>query len=266
MGILEAIVLGIVQGFTEFLPVSSSGHLVLFQNIFGIEGDLLFFDTMLHVGTLVAVVVVLRKDIMAILRHPIQKLTGMLIVATIPAVVFALLFNDFFTGAFEGGYLAFGFMVTALLLTLAELISEAMTKKKNHVTYGNAVAMGVLQGVAIMPGISRSGSTMVGGLLCGIDRSMVARFSFLMSIPVILGSLVLQSYQLFSEGAHSVYLAPTIIGTLFPAASGYFAVRFMLNLITKKKLYGFAIYTGALGVLVLLDQLVFNVVFANPFV
>lgn len=266
MGILEAIVLGVVQGLTEFLPVSSSGHLVLFQNIFGIEGDMLFFDTMLHVGTLAAVVVVLRKDILAILRHPIQKLTGMLIVATVPAVIFALLFNDFFTGAFEGGYLAFGFILTALLLSLAEMISEAILKKKNHVAYGDAAFMGVLQAVAIMPGVSRSGSTLVGGLLCGIDRNMAARFSFLMSIPVILGSLVLQSYELVSEGATQVFLAPTIVGTLCAAASGYFAVRFMLNLISKKKLYGFAIYVAALGALVLLDQLVFHVVFENPFI
>ena len=263
MGILEAIVLGIVQGFTEFLPVSSSGHLVLFQNIFGIEGDLLFFDTMLHVGTLVAVVVVLRKDIMAILRHPIQKLTGMLIVATIPAVVFALLFNDFFTGAFEGGYLAFGFMVTALLLTLAELISEAMTKKKNHVTYGNAVAMGVLQGVAIMPGISRSGSTMVGGLLCGIDRSMVARFSFLMSIPAILGSLVLELKGIVLDGEPigDITFLPTFLGVVAAAVFGFIAIKGMLKLIRRISMKWFALYTFLLGTFLLLDKYVFKIWF-----
>lgn len=266
MSILESIVLGIVQGLTEFLPVSSSGHLVLFQNIFGITGDMLFFDTMLHVGTLIAVIAVFWKDIVSILKHPIQKLTGLLLVSMVPAVIATLLFKDFFEGAFAGQYLAFGFMATGILLTVAEWFSRRTKKAKKDISYPNAIAIGCMQAVAILPGVSRSGSTLVGGLFSGIDRNEAARFSFLMTIPVILGSVVLQGYDLIKEGAGHIEVAPTIVGTIFAMISGFFAVRFMLGLIRKHKLYGFAIYVGLLGILVLLDQAVFNTVFANPFV
>ena len=121
--------------------------------------------------------------------------------------------------------------------------------------------MGCVQAVAIMPGISRSGSTLVGGLFSGIDRNLTARFSFLMSIPVILGSLVLQGYDLIKTGVGQIAVLPTIVGMLFAAVSGFLAIRFMLNLIRKKKLYGFAIYVGILGILVILDQTVFHLVF-----
>ncbi|MBQ9941392.1 MAG: undecaprenyl-diphosphate phosphatase [Christensenellaceae bacterium] len=263
MTILEAIVLGIVQGLTEFLPVSSSGHLVLFQRIFGIEGDMLFFDTMLHVATLVAVVVVFWQDIVSILRRPIQKLTGLLVIATIPAVVATLLFGDFFDAAFGGKYLGYGFILTGILLTVAEKVSARRRERKNKkdVSAGNAALMGCMQAVAILPGISRSGSTLVGGLFTGIDRNLAARFSFLMSIPVILGSLVLQSVDLLQNGVGHVEIAPTLVGMLFAAVAGFFAIRFMLELIRKKKLYGFAIYVAVLGILVVADQLVFHLVF-----
>lgn len=269
MGILEAIVLGIIQGLTEFLPVSSSGHLVLFQNIFGLEGDMLFFDTMVHLATLVAVVVAFWPDIVSIFKKPIQKLTGMLLLATVPAVIAALFFQDFFEGAFEGQYLGFGFLLTAILLVTAEWVSKRRAQKqlqKKGVSYKEAGIMGVMQAVAILPGISRSGSTLVGGLFSGVDRNLAARFSFLMSIPVILGSVVLQSYDLVKNGAAHVEVLPTIVAMVFAAGSGFLAIRFMLNLIRKHKLYGFAIYVGIVGALVLLDQFVFHVVFTHPFV
>ncbi|MBS5645716.1 MAG: undecaprenyl-diphosphate phosphatase [Clostridiales bacterium] len=261
MGILEAIVVGIVQGLTEFLPVSSSGHLVLFQNIFNSQGDMIFFDTMLHVGTLVAVLVVFWQDVVSILKKPVQKLTGLILVATVPAVVATLLFKDFFEGSFEGQYLGYGFIVTAILLVAAEWVEKRYQKRRNNVKYRDAVIMGCVQAVAIMPGISRSGSTLVGGLFSGIDRNLAARFSFLMSIPVILGSLVLQGYDLIKTGVGQIAVLPTIVGMLFAAVSGFLAIRFMLNLIRKKKLYGFAIYVGILGILVILDQTVFHLVF-----
>ena len=122
MNIFQAIILGIVQGLTEFLPVSSSGHLVLLQQIFGVECDVIFFDTMLHVGTLLSVVVVLWGEIVKILKKPFQKMTGMLIVATVPAVVVTLLFEDLITESFEGTFLGIGFLLTALVLTLSEFI------------------------------------------------------------------------------------------------------------------------------------------------
>jgi len=265
MNILEAMVLGIIQGLTEFLPVSSSGHLVLFQNIFDVQGDMIFFDTMLHVGTLVAVVAVFWQDILSILKKPVQKMTGLLLLATLPAVAAALLFKDFFEGSFEGQYLSFGFLVTGIFLTAAEWIEKLFQKRNNTVSYGDAAVMGCMQAVAILPGISRSGSTIVGGLFSGMNRNLAARFSFLMSIPVILGSVVLQGYDILKYGAGEIDVLSTLVGMVFAAVSGFFAIRFMLKFIRERKLYGFAIYTGALGLLILLDQLVFNLVFANPF-
>jgi len=254
MGILQSIVLGIVQGLTEFLPVSSSGHLVLLQNIFGISEPQLFFDTMLHLGTLVAVVIVMWKDIVDIFKNLFSKMTLYLIVATIPAVVATLVFEDIFEGAFSGAYLGYGFLLTACVLTLSEKLSDRVSRKR-EINMGSTVTMGVMQAVAIFPGVSRAGSTIAGGLVSGIGRRQAASFSFLMSIPAILGSVVLQGVKIFSESAiSSVELMPTIIGAVCAAVSGYFAIRFMLALISKKRLYGFALYVAALGILVLLDQ------------
>lgn len=261
---MEAIILGIIQGLTEFLPVSSSGHLVLFQRIFGMSGDMLFFDTMLHVGTLAAVFIVLWKDIWEIFKNLFGRFTWVLVVATVPAVLAGALLNDFFEGAFEGAYLALGFLITSALLVLSERISakrQARYTEKGQIKFGTAFGVGCMQAVAIMPGISRSGSTLSGSLMAGLDRSLAASFSFLMSIPVILGSAVLQGYDLLTEGAGEIYLLPTLLGMIAAAASSFLAAKYMLNRIRSKKLYGFAIYTAVLGVLVLLDQLVFHIVF-----
>ena len=253
MGILESILLGIVQGLTEFLPVSSSGHLVLLQNVFGISEPQLFFDTMLHLGTLVAVVIVMWKSIADIFRNFFSKMTLYLIVATIPAVVATLLFGDFFEGAFSGTYLGYGFLLTACVLTLSEMISKRVHKKR-EIGMGSTLTMGVMQAVAIFPGVSRAGSTIGGGLVSGVGRREAASFSFLMSIPAILGSVVLQGAKIFKETALNIEWFPTLIGTVCAAVSGYFAIKFMLALISKKRLYGFAVYVAVLGILVLLDQ------------
>jgi undecaprenyl-diphosphatase len=257
MGILESIVLGIVQGLTEFLPVSSTGHLVLLQNVFGFPEPQLFFDTMLHLGTLIAVVAVLWRNILDLFRKPINLVY--LVIATIPAIVVTLLFKDFIEGTFSGMYLGYGFLFTAIILVLAELFSSRI-RTKRKVNAGVALAMGAMQAVAIFPAVSRSGSTISGGLACGLDRKQAATFSFLMSIPAILGSVAVQGYEIFKESALPADLLPTLIGMVCAAVSGFFAVKFMLALIAKRKLYGFAIYVAILGVLVLLDQNVFGLV------
>lgn len=262
MSVIAALILGIVQGLTEFLPVSSSGHLVLFQKILGVEGDMLFFDTLLHVGTLVAVVVVLWSEILAILKNIFGKKTWLLVIATVPAVVVTLLFEDFITDSFEGQYLGIGFIITSLLLTGSELLFANRKVKKADVGYLEATGMGVMQAVAIFPGISRSGSTLAGGLAMGVERSAATKFSFLMTIPVILGSVVFQGYDLLKTGVGAaIPVIPTIVGVIAAAVSGFVAVKGMLKIMRSKKLYGFAIYTAILGVLVLLDQLVLHLVF-----
>lgn len=267
MNTFEAIVLGIVQGLTEFLPVSSSGHLVLLQRIFGISGSALFFDTMVHVGTLLSVFVVLWPDILGILKKPFQKMTWLLIMATLPTVVIALLFKDLIEQAFHtGSYIAYGFFLTAILLLVSETLSKKSSARRGieEMNILDALFIGTLQGLAIMPAVSRSGSTISGALFRKLDRDLAARFSFLLSIPAILGASVLQIKDLFTAEPGTVMelgVVPVIAGSLAAALVGFFAVRYMLKLIRKGSLKGFAVYVAVLGVLVLLDQLVFRLFF-----
>jgi undecaprenyl-diphosphatase len=272
MDILKAIVLGIAQGLTEFLPVSSSGHLVLLQKIFGIKAPPLLYETLLHVGTLAAVFVVLWKDILDILKKIIQPLTLYLIIGTIPAVIAALLFGDAIEYVFTtGNLLGISFLITTVLLVTAELLSRKAIaannlKKPGEMNWLDALIIGVLQAIAIAPGISRSGSTISGALFRKLNRDTAARFSFLLSIPAILGSLVLHIKDLFKgapqeDGVENIGLIAIIIGTITAAVVGFFAVKWMLKIIREKSLFGFAIYTGILGLLVLLDQFVTKIVF-----
>jgi undecaprenyl-diphosphatase len=257
--------LGILQGLAEFLPISSSGHLVLFQNIFGIEGGEIVFDTLLHVGTLIAVCIVLRKDILAILKRPIQKVTLMLIVATIPAVLAALFLEDFITEAFSGAYLGWGFLLTAAVLASLSLVKNKSEEDTslNTINTKQAGIMGVFQAVAILPGISRSGATISGGLFSGVTREKAARFSFLMSIPAILGSLVFNIKDIIELGnaAAGFSLGTAAVGMAAAALAGVVALKWMFSIIKKGKLWAFSIYVGLLGVLIVLDRYIFHVVF-----
>ncbi len=261
MDFIQALLLGLVQGFTEFLPVSSSGHLVLMQQAMGLEDVPIFFDTMLHLGTLVAVVAVLFRDIAGIFRHPVKNHLGMLVIATIPAAAAGYFFNDFFESAFKGGqYLGICFLVTALILVVSEQIA-ARLKTRKRMAVQNALAMGLMQAVAIFPGISRSGSTIAGGLFTGVDRTQAAKFSFLMSIPIILGSVGASGVDAMQTGMGNVSLTAVLIGTAAAAVTGYFAIKFMLAFIQKAKLYGFAVYTAALGAFLMVDQSILHIVF-----
>jgi len=275
VNIFTAIVLGVIQGLTEFLPVSSSGHLVLFQKIFGIEEPALLFDTMLHVGTLVAVFAVLWKDIWAILKKIFQPLTAYLIIATIPTVIFALAFRAPIEKLFETGqFLGVCFLITSALLAAAELLSKRAAaggnaggglKKPGEMNWLDALVIGIMQAVAIIPGVSRSGATLSGALSRGLNRDFAARFSFLLSIPAILGAAVLQLKDVVKSGetaaGDGIGMAAMITGTLSAAIVGFFAVRLMLKIVREKSLWGFAIYTGILGVLVLIDQAAAHLVF-----
>jgi undecaprenyl-diphosphatase len=262
MSIVESIVLGVIQGLTEFLPVSSSGHLVLLQKIFGIQEGSLFFDVMLHCGTLVAVFVVLRRDIWAILKKPIQPVVLYLIIATIPTVIVALLFKDAIEGAFHsGGFLGFAFFFTGCALLFSEWLAgraAAAKKSRLEMTWLDSLVIGICQAVAIIPGVSRSGLTLSGALGRGLDRDKAARFSFLLSIPAILGALVLQIKDIATEGMSAaldgIGSAQLIAGTLAAALVGVFAVTLMLKIVREKSLRGFAIYVFVLGAFVLIDQ------------
>ncbi|MDR3115246.1 MAG: undecaprenyl-diphosphate phosphatase [Treponema sp.] len=260
MRIVEAVILGAVQGITEFLPVSSSGHLVLLQKIFHIAEPALLFDTLVHVGTLGAVCIVLWPDIWNILRRPIQKLTGLLIVATLPTVLIALVFKDFIEEAFaSAAFLGFAFLGTGVLLIIGERLSKrpGMTKTERTMLWRDALTIGLLQGVAIIPGVSRSGSTLSAALFRRVDRNFAARFSFLLSIPAILGALVLQLPDVLgntSGDTGGIGTASLIAGTLTAGLVGFFSIQGMLAIVRKRSLWGFALYTAVLGTLILVDQ------------
>jgi len=268
MDILHAVILGIVQGLTEFLPVSSSGHLVLMQKIFGIEEAALFFDTMLHAGTLLAVFAVMWQDIWAVLKKPIQPLTGFLILATLPVVFTALAFRKSLEYAFESGqFLGVSFLITSVFLVTAELLSRRARANKGlksaeNMNWLDALVIGIMQAIAIIPGVSRSGATISGALSRKLDRGFAARFSFLLSIPAILGAVIFQSKDLIkgteaTTGGNTDATA-VIAGTLTAAVVGFFAIKFMLKIVKEKSLFGFAIYTAILGLLVIVGQLFLN--------
>ena len=272
MVILIALLLGLVQGICEFLPVSSSGHLLLVstlsKNAIGEDYFGSFFTVMLHVATLIAVLIVYREQVLSILKKPFQKLTLYLIIATLPTVAAALILKKWDAldkWLDEGNLLGVCFLLTAIFLTVSELISRKRkpTKSLETMRWTDALAIGGMQAIGIMKGVSRSGSTIAGALTCRLDRKSAADFSFLLSIPAIIGGMVLEIYkvvkdpQAFAGVLTLKYWGVLLLAMLVAAISGYFAVRFMVRLITKKGLLGFAIYTGVLGIAVLLCQ-IFN--------
>jgi undecaprenyl-diphosphatase len=275
MSFWEALILGIVQGATEFLPVSSSGHLVLLQKVFGISEPVLIFNTAVHAGTMLALIIVLRRDIWGILRRIVQPLTLHLIIATIPAVIVALLFKSRIEEAFaSGNFLGFAFLVTSALLLVAEKLNQGASQAKvihpqsvrlqSEMNSIDALVIGLLQAVAIIPGISRSGATVSGALSRKLDRDFAARFSFLLSIPAILGALVLQAKDLIKAGIHAdetIGVLPLAAGTLSSFIVAFFSIRLALKIVREHSLKGFALYTGILGLLILADKLAFHFFF-----
>lgn len=270
----QALILGIVQGLGEFLPISSSGHLVLFQNILGVTEEPMLFATLLHVGTLVAVLIVLWQDILPLIKKPFCRTVYMLVAATVPAVLAELLFGDFFEATFSGGFLGWAFLITAFFLLFTTWLDRTRTAVKasaekdgyslEELTWKQVITMGIAQAVAILPGVSRSGSTLCGGLVTGARREPAARFSFLMSIPVILGSVVLQMGDILELGSGAMTALPlsaVALGMLASLVSGLFALKWMMWLVKKGKLWMFGIYTLVLGVLVLADQYLLHLFF-----
>lgn len=259
MEIVKAIILGIIQGLTEFLPVSSSGHLIFFKKLFGLDGETfgLTFDIALHIATLVAVIVVLWKDILPLLKKPLQKYVYLLILATIPAGLVGMLFNDKIEEISQsGGFLGIAFLVTAVLLWLSEAVG---TKKKEQadITYGDAACIGLAQAVAIVPGISRSGSTLGMGLIRGLKKETAIKFAFMMSIPIIAASAILGIKNII-EDPGSFDWTLILAGMVSAGVSGYFAVRFMLDFFRRRSMRVFSIYVAVLGIFILLDQLIFQ--------
>jgi len=259
MSFLQAFILGAVQGLTEFLPVSSSGHLVLFQNIFGLKENVLTFDIAVHFATMLAVIAVFWKDLLGILKHPLAKLTWLLVIGTIPAVLIGLTLKKTVEGLFEGGRtLGIEFIATGLILWFVESVRKG-DKKLDGTSPLDALWVGIAQAVAILPAVSRSGLTIAGALFRGLTREFAAKFSFLLSIPAILGATVLDVPDaldlLKSTGTIGVPAVSLVIGMATALVSGFIAIKWMMAVLTRGSLRGFAVYVMVLGVLILIDQL-----------
>lgn len=261
----KSIILGIIQGLAEFLPISSSGHLELFEHILGVEEVPRLFDVCLHMGTLLAVFIVFWNDIWSIIKKPKQKLTYMIIAATIPTVIIAVLLEILLDDNFSSAFLGYGFMITGILLYTMEMVSkDRQGKTLEDITWKDAGLVGCVQGIATISGISRSGSTIAGGVFFGMDRKFLTRFSFLMSIPAILGAFCLDVLKLIIKGNDSavqISWFSTILGTIAAFAVGFLAIKYMLYLIRNKSFKPFAVYTFLLGFLVCLDKFVTHIVF-----
>lgn len=237
-----AIFLGLVQGLAEFLPVSSSGHLLLFENLLGITDGGLLLTLLLHCATLLAVVVVYRHRLWQMIRHPWQKETWQLVVATVLTCGIVLAFNDVIDRLFTIQALPYLFLICGVVLLLPTLLKP----QTNQRTWVQAVVMGVAQGVAVVPGLSRSGLTIVSGRLAGKSNAEATDFSFLMSLPIIVASLVFELVRggdIQSLGFGSVFLA---FVTAF--ISGIIAIKFMISLVRKIDLRWFAVYLLGLGI------------------
>ncbi len=256
-------VLAIVQGLTEFLPISSSGHLVLLYQWFGIEDQTILLSVLLHIATLCSVLLYYRKTIWELLKHPFCYTNRCLIVATIPTVVFVLLFRNIITYAFGGDFLWLGFLLTGFLLSLASMLTkkegivpyQTYSVTKMPIGYLDAILMGMGQGIACFPAVSRSGTTIATGLFLGLPSRVSVDFSFLMSIPVILGSLLFE----LIENKFVLYLSYSIpqicVAFLICFVVGIFAIKLLKNVAQNHKLSLFSKYLYTLSVVLIVLQL-----------
>lgn len=245
MEIWEALVLGIIQGASEFLPISSSGHLLILEKA-GVGKQDLFFNVMLHVGTLVAVLIATRKTWWQLLRHPINKTNGYLLVACVPTVAIAFLFKLFAPALLDGKLLGCGFVLSACLMYVGE--NFQMTKSP-LLTLKKSILTGVLQGIAVLPGVSRSGATISALTLQGIEKENATTFSFLLSIPIIIGSAAYESLDLIL-GKTPLSISPeaVAVGVVAAFLSGLLSIKVFLKFVKKHSLAGFATYTLILGI------------------
>ena len=255
MGYLEAILLGIVQGITEFLPISSDGHLLIVEHWLGRKVDNVAINVALHAGTLLSIVVVFWKDLLAALTKP--RLMLAIIVATLPLIPFGLFFKKLIDETLNNLPSAgAGLLVTSAFLFLATRIREG-TRTLDEIRPMDGLIVGLFQVLAPAPGVSRSGSTILGGLLCGLTREASAKFAFLIAVPAISGALVLYSRKLLKgEDGGALAIGPLAVGAVVSFVVGIAAIRILLALVIRRKLGGFAWYCLFLGAAVLVMSVV----------
>ena len=259
---LHAIIAGIIQGLTEFIPVSSSGHLAILHKVFGFESDSnLFFDVILHVGTLLAVVFFYRNSIIEMIKGAIfglkslmakkgikesfftsadSKLFSLIFLGSIPTAIIGIVFKDWFEGLADNLlYVGIALLATSAFLIMFELKKKAF-KKIDSMSVADSFIIGIVQGLAIIPGISRSGSTISTGKLLGVEKETAAKYSFLLSLPAISGAFLLKFKDAVEEGIK--YENYMLIGFVVSAVTGYFALKLLIWMIKKSSMYYFAVY------------------------
>lgn len=273
MTILQSILLGVLQGITEFLPISSSGHLVLLQNFFGIKEGNLFFTEMLHFGTLFSIIIVYFNDIINIIveffkmigegfktkkmkiRNKYQRLAVMIIVGSIPTAIIGILFKDFFEKLYSSVMaIGFAFLITGFLMWIADKKTSEI-KTANNMTGLDAITVGIFQGFAIVPGISRSGSTIVAGLLRGFERPLATEYSFLLSLPATFGAGVFGIKEALEVSSNVEFSIPLILGVITSTVVGVLGLKLLINLLNKKKFHYFSYYLWTIGILTIISQL-----------
>lgn len=282
MSLINSIILGIIQGLAEFLPVSSSGHLAILQEVLNVESAGMVFDVMLHIGTLVAIFICYWKDIkklfvegILIIRDfivnlirlikntgkkesekteyvnmvatPYRKFVMLVIVSSIPTAIIGVLLKDIVESV-SSSMLVVGIclMVTAVLLVIADNCNIG-NKRPRNITYKEAGIIGIVQGFATLPGISRSGSTITACLLCGFDKSFAVKYSFIMSIPAVLGAVLLEIKDFATMSVTQPELINYFVGTVFAAIVGFICIKTMLVVVRGKKFKYFSIYCFIVG-------------------
>ena len=243
MNLLEALFLGILQGITEFLPISSSGHLVIAQHIMGIQTPGVLLETILHMGTLVSIIIYYSDDIFFLMRSTNNNYKEskyyflLLFIATIPAVIFGSLFKEIIENTFSIQYVKWFLIITGITIGSTYFYK---TNNKNDINYKNAIIIGLSQVVALFPGVSRSGMTLSTALILGIDHSKATKFIFFMAIPILLGAGMLQIISMDLD--ENILLAPLFIGFISSLITGYLVINWLIKIISKGKFYFFSIY------------------------
>ncbi|HHY14329.1 MAG TPA: undecaprenyl-diphosphate phosphatase [Thermoanaerobacterales bacterium] len=272
MTILDSILLGIFQGLTEFLPISSSGHLVLLQELLNIESPGVVIEVLLHIGTLISVIVYFWSDILSIIYELINIvknkgrlaniqsnesniLIKMVVIGSIPTALIGILFESLLKKGYENVYIV-GIMLllTGLLLWWSSKLSG--NKAIKDITVSDSIFIGFFQGLAINPGLSRSGSTIFASLFRGIERESAVKFSFILSLPAVCGAFLFEAKDIYKIGIANINITGCIIGIACAAISGYFAIKFLMKLLLDDKLHYFSYYCWIIGVLILLSKFI----------
>lgn len=248
MTLTQAIISGIVQGITEFFPISSSGHLVILHNIFGLKQETLTFDVFLHFGTLISIIVFFRKDIFALLNKDYTMLK-FIIIGSIPTFIIGILFRDTVESMFNSGKLAgISLIVTGFFLIFTSIAAMhwKMAHKATQLNKGTSILIGIAQGIAIIPGVSRSGATIGTALAAGINEGVALKFSFLLALPAVLGANLLKMRQIYGNLV-SMDTIPFLAGGLAAMITGLFAIKVLFGILKKNLFYLFGIYCIVAG-------------------